>query len=191
MKTENEETLRIEAYNRLVETVVKTKTSPDFVVEFMKRELGLDCDKESCQDILRRHASLHDMNKITEEINLISGRNIKILFSFSRRSTRSEYFKIIFASGILMMTLGSGCLRLMSENYFMGGMALVAILTGGIWLKLAATVRRLHDIGGSGYLSIISLLPLVDVLLFIILLLLDSQPGINRYGLSKKYPVGK
>ena len=191
METENEETLRIEAYNRLVETVVKTKTSPDFVVELMKRELSLDCDKENCQDILLRHASSHDMNKITEEINLISGRNINFFFRFSGRSTRSEYFKIVLVSGILVMTLGGGCLRLMSENYFMGGIFLIVVLIGVGWLTLVATVRRLHDIGGSGYLSIISLLPLVGGTLFIILSLLDSQPGINKYGISKKYPIGK
>lgn len=190
MKTKNEEILRIEAYNRLVKTVIKTKTNPNFIVELMKQKLRMDCNKENCQYILRQYASLQDMNKITKEINLVSGRDIRGIFSFSGRSTRFDYLKISLASNILMLTWVKIYPRLISENYFVVSV-FILISIGVIWLMLAAIIRRLHDIGWSGYLSIIGFLPVLGIIFGSMLLFLDSQPGTNNYGISKKYPSGE
>lgn len=78
MKAENEETLRIEAYNRLVETVVKTKTSVDFVVNFLKEELKIDCNRENIYEILQKFVCASDMNKITKAVSDSSFKKSKI-----------------------------------------------------------------------------------------------------------------
>ncbi len=94
------------------------------------------------------------------------------------------------------------------------GPVLLALLVGGLGLMLsslvfllptiAVTMRRLHDIGWSGWwvgaciildvLSpisvLISLASIAIALLILVLCFLDSQPGTNAYGPSAKYPRG-
>jgi uncharacterized membrane protein YhaH (DUF805 family) len=50
----------------------------------------------------------------------------------------------------------------------------------------AISARRLHDIGKSGWLSLLLLLPLVSLVLLIILLATDSVKGSNQYGENPK-----
>jgi uncharacterized membrane protein YhaH (DUF805 family) len=47
------------------------------------------------------------------------------------------------------------------------------------------TVRRLHDIGHSGWLVLLYVLPLLHLIPFI-MTLLDSHPGENKYGPNPK-----
>jgi uncharacterized membrane protein YhaH (DUF805 family) len=51
---------------------------------------------------------------------------------------------------------------------------------------LAVTVRRLHDIGKSGWILLISLLPIVGAIWLLVLLLTNSQYEENEYGESPK-----
>lgn len=48
--------------------------------------------------------------------------------------------------------------------------------------SLAVTARRLHDIGQSGWLLLISLLPYLGGLILLILCCLPGNPGPNIYG---------
>lgn len=52
--------------------------------------------------------------------------------------------------------------------------------------SLAVAVRRLHDIGKSGWMLFLVLIPIVGWILLIILHLQDSQPGANQYGPNPK-----
>ena len=52
---------------------------------------------------------------------------------------------------------------------------------------LAATVRRLHDIGKPGETIFIGLLPLVGGIALLCLLCFDSEKESNEYGPSPKY----
>lgn len=52
--------------------------------------------------------------------------------------------------------------------------------------NLAVVVRRLHDVGQSGFMVFIVLIPLIGILWFIILLLTDSQPNENEWGRNPK-----
>ena len=52
---------------------------------------------------------------------------------------------------------------------------------------LPVAVRRLHDIGKSGWFLLLGLIPLVGGILLIIWFCQDSQPGKNEYGVSPKY----
>ena len=51
---------------------------------------------------------------------------------------------------------------------------------------LAVIVRRLHDIGKSGWMLLVGLIPIVGTIWMFILLITDSQPGENEYGLNPK-----
>ena len=51
---------------------------------------------------------------------------------------------------------------------------------------LAVSVRRLHDIGKSGWMILINLIPFIGWIWFIVLMVKDSQPGENQYGPNPK-----
>jgi len=57
--------------------------------------------------------------------------------------------------------------------------------------SLAVGVRRLHDTGRSGWWLLISLIPLIGTIWLFILLVLDSNPGDNKYGPNPKGVVLK
>ncbi|MCR5746549.1 MAG: DUF805 domain-containing protein [Lachnospiraceae bacterium] len=102
---------------------------------------------------------------------------------FSGRARRSEYwyfslFELIvsIALSILGAITGSGIFSVLS-----GIFALATILPG-----LAVSIRRLHDIGKSGWFVLISLIPVIGTILIIIWACKDSDPGDNQYGPNPK-----
>ncbi len=58
----------------------------------------------------------------------------------------------------------------------------LAVLLPGI----AVAVRRLHDIGKSGWWILISLVPIIGGIWLIVLLATDSEPIENEYGPNPK-----
>ena len=52
--------------------------------------------------------------------------------------------------------------------------------------SLAVEIRRLHDVGKSGWWLFISLIPLIGAIWLFVLLVTDSQPGENQYGPNPK-----
>lgn len=53
--------------------------------------------------------------------------------------------------------------------------------------SLALSVRRLHDVGKSGFLLFLGLIPLVGGIIILIWTVTDSEEGENEYGPSPKY----
>lgn len=54
---------------------------------------------------------------------------------------------------------------------------------------LAVTVRRLHDVGKSGWMLLIALIPLVGAIWLLVLFCTDSQEGSNKWGENPKQPL--
>ena len=112
---------------------------------------------------------------------------LKQYADFIGRARRKEYwmfvlFNMIFSViamildnvlGIAMEGIGYGPLY---------GIYLLAIILP----SLAVAVRRLHDIGKSGWMILISLIPLIGGILLLVLLVTDSNPGDNQYGPNPK-----
>ena len=51
---------------------------------------------------------------------------------------------------------------------------------------LAVTVRRLHDIGKSGWMFLIVLIPIIGPIWLLVLFCTDSQQGSNKWGENPK-----
>jgi uncharacterized membrane protein YhaH (DUF805 family) len=51
---------------------------------------------------------------------------------------------------------------------------------------LGVCVRRLHDIGKTGWWLLICLVPIVGPIVFLVFMCLDSKPGTNEYGPNPK-----
>lgn len=106
---------------------------------------------------------------------------------FSGRARRKEYwlfvlFNIVFSVVAIVL---DNLLGTASEDLGYGaiyGLYSLAVLLPG----LAVTVRRLHDVGKSGWWILISLVPIIGGIWLLVLLATDSEPGENQYGPNPK-----
>ena len=53
--------------------------------------------------------------------------------------------------------------------------------------NIAVSVRRLHDVGKSGYYYFLNLIPVIGTLILLYFYIVDSFPDSNEYGPSTKY----
>jgi uncharacterized membrane protein YhaH (DUF805 family) len=104
---------------------------------------------------------------------------------FQGRARRKEYWTftlLVTLATVLAVMLGGAESRV-------GGLLLLVIVLGGVIPGLAVTVRRLHDLGLSGWLVLVGLIPYIGSLVRFILMLLDGKRGTNQYGPNPKEPV--
>jgi len=111
---------------------------------------------------------------------------LKQYADFTGRARRQEYwmfvlFNIIFsaAAGMVDGMLGSNITERLG---IVGTLYYLAILVPSI----AVAVRRLHDVGKSGWMVLIILIPLVGFIWLIVLLATDGQSGENKWGTNPK-----
>jgi uncharacterized membrane protein YhaH (DUF805 family) len=111
---------------------------------------------------------------------------------FSGRSRRREYCWFVLGNIIVVVLLevaiglvtGLAGMPVSDATGFaqaVGGVFILASLIPSV----AVTVRRLHDIGASGWWVFVSFVPLLNLGL-LILYFADSQIGTNQYGPSPK-----
>lgn len=97
---------------------------------------------------------------------------------FTGRSSRSEYWWFVLFGCIVSAVCG--CFEIFSETL---GQWLSYIISLLLFLpNLGLAVRRLHDIGKSGWWLLIGLIPLVGWIILIVWYCQPSQPGANRFG---------
>lgn len=116
-------------------------------------------------------------------------------FVFTGRARRSEYwyfvlFNIIFAIAAMITDNILG--TTFTINTVNGAQALpygyiyllysLAVIIPG----LAVNVRRLHDVGKSGWFILIGLIPLAGAIWLLVLACTDSIVGVNKYGPNPK-----
>lgn len=111
---------------------------------------------------------------------------LKNYAGFSGRARRQEYwmftlFNIIFAIVAMVLDNVLGFAGAAGYGPLYGLYALATLLPG-----LAAAVRRLHDVGKSGWFILIALIPLIGSIWLLVLLCTDSKPGPNEYGPNPK-----
>ena len=109
---------------------------------------------------------------------------------FEGRARRKEYwfFLLFNIIALLIATLLDNLLKTTFENLPYGWIYLLYALTVMI-PSLALVVRRLHDVGKSGWWFFIGLIPLIGGIWLLVLVLTDSQPGDNQYGPNPKMVV--
>lgn len=107
--------------------------------------------------------------------------------NFNGRARRKEYwmftlFNFIFAAVAAILDNITG---LAVEGIGYGAIysiyALATFIPG-----LAVLVRRLHDVGKSGWMFLIALIPLIGSIWLLVLLVTDSKPGENKWGPNPK-----
>lgn len=106
-------------------------------------------------------------------------------FNFSGRARRSEYwyfilFNFLFAVAFMILDNLAGLAHPELGYGPLYGLYVLAVLIPG----LAVTVRRLHDVGKSGWMYFIVLIPLIGAIWLLVLFLTEGEKSANRYGES-------
>ena len=122
---------------------------------------------------------LVDTSKESHTLNKVPGMDffetLSHYFSnytnFSGRARRQEYWYIC------VWNLLFGIIPIVNTIW-----AMITIIPG-----LSLTVRRLHDIGKSGWWLFLSFIPVIGVIVIFIWTITDSVPYANEYGTSPKY----
>jgi uncharacterized membrane protein YhaH (DUF805 family) len=113
---------------------------------------------------------------------------------FSGRARRKEYWMfvlfnviVVFAFSILYgLALGLND-AFESAKPALWVNAMMALYSAAIFLpSLAVGVRRLHDIGKSGWMYLIALIPVVGGIWLLVLMATEGGSGENRYGTDPK-----
>lgn len=81
----------------------------------------------------------------------------------------------------------SGEMSYNDPSYSLFMMASVVIGLGLFLPSLAVTVRRLHDIGKSGWNILWAAIPLIGIIIVLVWMCQDSDVVANKYGESPKY----
>jgi uncharacterized membrane protein YhaH (DUF805 family) len=108
---------------------------------------------------------------------------LKKYADFSGRARRKEYwFFVLFYLLMLLVIAIAAEFAAAAEN------ALI-VIAGVVFLgmllpSIAVTVRRLHDIGRTGWWMLLYMIPLIGDIVMLVFAVTPSQPGENAYGPS-------
>ncbi len=103
--------------------------------------------------------------------------------NFSGRASRSEYWWYALFSGIVNIAM---FIIVALVTYLIGqtaGQVINCLVGLALFLPgLGLSVRRLHDIGKSGWWLLLAFIPLVGAIILIVWFCQDSQMADNEYG---------
>ncbi|MBU0974095.1 DUF805 domain-containing protein [Patescibacteria group bacterium] len=103
---------------------------------------------------------------------------LKKYSEFSGRAGRSEYWYFVLVNFTISVGLAILNSSIGSNSNFLGTLYSLIVLLPGI----AVSIRRLHDIGKSGWMLLVSLIPVVGFVWILILMATDGNPEENEYG---------
>ena len=100
--------------------------------------------------------------------------------NFSGRARRSEYWYFILFNLIVGIVLG--IIDYIIGFEILGNLYSLAMLIP----SLAVSVRRLHDVGKSGWFYLLVLLPIIGWIWLLVLFATEGDNGTNEYGADPK-----
>lgn len=105
---------------------------------------------------------------------------------FDGRARRREYWGFVLVNLLVLILLAvpDALLGLATPGTGVGLSAIYVLAVAVPWL--AVTVRRLHDVGRSGWWVLVGFIPYAGAIVLLVFALLDSQPGNNEYGPNPK-----
>lgn len=108
---------------------------------------------------------------------------LKKYADFSGRARRMEYWMFVLVSVIIVFVIATlekmfGYIPGKDETNIFIDLYFLAVLVPSI----AVSVRRLHDIGKSGWWYFICFIPFLGWIWYLVLMCLDGTAGTNKYG---------
>lgn len=114
---------------------------------------------------------------------------MKNSFNFTERARRKEYWMFILITSIISIALS--IFETLVGLEFTEDVGILSTLFSIILIipSISVTVRRLHDIGKSGWWVLINLIPIIGQIVLLVFTIKDSTPGTNVYGPNPKEVV--
>ena len=135
------------------------------------------------QNISNQLDKLSDQNKAEEQFNMIDWfvKGLKNYANFKGRARRKEYWFFVLCQFLLIF------IAAIIDSILFDNPALFYSITAlGLFIpSLAVAVRRMHDIGKSGWLLLLSLIPLIG-LIVIFWLASETKQENNQWGQPAK-----
>lgn len=101
--------------------------------------------------------------------------------NFQGRARRKAYWMFVLFNIIAIVIAG------VIDNVIGTGGSITSLYNLAVLLPcLALAVRRLHDIGKSGWWLLLGLIPVIGFIVLLVFAVTDSQPGENQYGPNPK-----
>jgi uncharacterized membrane protein YhaH (DUF805 family) len=115
--------------------------------------------------------------------------------NFKGRARRSEYWYFALANGIIsiLLILVGAIIGGVFGDALTGG--IIGYVLFGIYTlltlvpSLGVVVRRLHDVGKSGWFYLIAFIPFIGGIWILILFCTEGNHGPNQYGSDPKNPT--
>lgn len=105
---------------------------------------------------------------------------LKKYATFNGRARRQEYWMFFLFN--LLFTLAAGLIDRFLGTSLIGGLYSLFILLPSV----AVLVRRLHDIGRTGWWVLLSLIPVIGVVVLLFFAASEGMHGDNEYGPDPK-----
>ena len=107
---------------------------------------------------------------------------------FKGRARRAEYWNFTLFSTLISIVLLLVDTYVLGTNPMAGESGIIGNLYSlAVFLpSLGVLVRRLHDVGKSGWFFLIVLIPLIGAIWLLILLFRDGEQGENKWGPNPK-----
>jgi uncharacterized membrane protein YhaH (DUF805 family) len=109
---------------------------------------------------------------------------------FSGRARRSEYWWAVLFLVAVSLPIALIDTVVFFDTIAQTGSGPLSILFLLVILlpSISLLVRRFHDVGLSGWLVLLTFIPFAGAVFALVVAVLDSQRGANRFGESVKYP---
>lgn len=106
---------------------------------------------------------------------------------FNGRARRKEYwmfflFNMVFAALASLIDIAAGTANFVSGSGLFQNIYSFVVLVPG----LALGVRRLHDVGKSGWMLLLAFIPLIGAVWLLVLFATNGKEGTNKWGQNPK-----
>jgi len=101
------------------------------------------------------------------------------IWSYEGRASRTDYFVVLLATGIIGAIAGSVMVKGGALGFFSG-----LFFAGALWVSMCACARRMHDVGHSGWWSLVAFVPVANFIFGLYALFAPGQEQDNDYGPS-------
>ncbi len=106
---------------------------------------------------------------------------LKQYADFNGRARRTEFWMFVLFNVIVTVILTVIDTMLGTYGALSGIYGLAVFIP-----SLAVSVRRLHDIGKSGWMILVALIPVIGFIWLLVLYIMEGTPGENQYGANPK-----
>lgn len=99
---------------------------------------------------------------------------------FNGRARRTEFWMFTLFNAIFAAAAGL-------VGQMLGTELIASLYSLALFVpSLAVAVRRLHDIGKSGWMLLVGLIPVIGWIWLIVLYIKEGDHGVNQYGVNPK-----